>query len=72
MPKIVTSSYKALKDQMSWAWSFTPIIPALERQRQDYLEFEASLDYTVRVCMIFSIKKKSLKSKNLVLERCSN
>jgi hypothetical protein len=36
-----------------------PVIPALRMLKQDYLEFEASLNYIERVCL----KKKKKKKK---------
>jgi hypothetical protein len=36
-----------LKYNASWAWWNMPVIPALGRLRQEYHEFEASLDYIV-------------------------
>jgi hypothetical protein len=36
--------------QISQAWQHTSVIPALRRLRQEDLEFEVSLTYTVRLC----------------------
>jgi hypothetical protein len=35
----------------SWVWWYMPVIPALWRLRQEYLEFEASLGCTGRPCL---------------------
>jgi hypothetical protein len=35
----------------SWAWWYTPVIPALRKAQQEDCKFEASLDYIVRPCL---------------------
>jgi hypothetical protein len=46
---------------MSRAWWYTPLIPALRKQRQVDSEFEASLVYKVSSRTARAIKKPCLK-----------
>jgi hypothetical protein len=42
---------RAKKGDKSWAWWYTPVIPALRRLRQGNCELEASLGYIVSTCL---------------------
>jgi hypothetical protein len=55
------------KGDVSWVWWFILVIPALRCLRQEDLEFEAKLGYTVRLCLRRSKEKKKLKKGKLSL-----
>jgi hypothetical protein len=42
---------KIKKQGLSWVWYYSPVIPALERLRQEDSEFEASLGYMAKSCL---------------------
>lgn len=51
----------ALKSLNRACW-LTPVIPALERLRQEDLKLESSLDYIVRPCLQKRTKSKTSKT----------
>jgi hypothetical protein len=48
---VISHIFVTIKKTGSQVWWFTTIIPALKRLRQEAREFEASLDYTVKLCL---------------------
>jgi hypothetical protein len=46
-----------------WVWWYTPVIPALEKLRQEDLKFEVSLGYIVISCLKKKKKRKKKKTK---------
>jgi hypothetical protein len=54
--------YDPSKQGLSQAWWCTPVIPALWELRQEDLEFQTSLGYTVKSCFKKQNKIKQHKS----------
>jgi hypothetical protein len=52
MPRMEKKSSYCKKRIFSWAWWYSPVIPALGRGKQKDLEFKTSLGYMVRACPI--------------------